>query len=114
MKPGDVGWDDRLEEETDRAVRVIRDQGLHQQEDVLKSFGPVPVFGVWGDTIAPVPLAEVLSLWENDPVSREADREFVRQLRRDDLPPGSFFVLNFPVKGSTYHWRLCVPDPPAT
>ena len=104
-------WDYQLEEETDRAERVIRKRGLQHRQDILDQFGAVPMFAVRDGVIAPVALDGVRILWESDSDNAEADREFIREMRRQDLPPGSFFVLNFPGGGRGYHWRLCDPDP---
>ena len=56
----------------------------------------------------------MLSSWERDPYGNTPyDLEFIEQVRRTDLPPGSFFVMVFPLKGyghGTYAWKLCLPE----
>jgi hypothetical protein len=105
------GWDYRLEEEAARVVALVREGGLQYRDDSL-AWGPVPLFACQGrgDEIAAVSLRELLRVWEADPEKGEGDWEFIRELRRTDLPAGSFFVLVYPEKAERYHWALCLPE----
>jgi hypothetical protein len=55
--------------------------------------------------------ASILESWESDPDNELSDHEFIDQLRRDDLPAGSFFVLTCPARHPVYHWLLHEGDP---
>src|SRR5262245_18701836 len=108
-KPTDPTWDHRLEEEAARLVREIITEGLHLRKDVL-SIDAVPLF-LWRDgDLRVIPREELASGWEKDPQNIPDDWEFIRELRRADLPDGSFFVLLPPPTGKgNYHWILHTP-----
>jgi hypothetical protein len=103
MNKGDAGWDYGLEEEAEEIARHVRAHCLQHSQAAL-AFGPVPMFTGQGHVIVPIPLRETLHVWETDPDNKEADREFIRQMRRTDLRPGSFFVVI--MRPDRYHWWL--------
>ena len=107
-KPNEPGRDYRPEEKADQLVRDILDRGLHQRAEVL-ALDAVPLF-VWQDEHLRAGSRSVLaSSWEKGLKTDVEDRQLIRQLRRTDLPPGSFFVLVWPGGYRPYHWRLHTP-----
>jgi len=107
-KPNEPGRDYRPEGKADQLFRDILDRGLHHRAEVL-ALDAVPLF-LWKDgDLRAGARCLLASSWEQDPGNDADDWEFIRQLRRSDLPPGSFFVLLWPRTGRPYHWRLHTP-----
>jgi hypothetical protein len=102
-------WDYHLEEQTARVAADIRGR-QRQLQEAIREFGPVPIFVHHAGQIVTEPLREILEVWESDPDNAAEDEAFIRQLRRTDLPVGSFFVLNWGAGMKVYHWMLCEPE----
>jgi hypothetical protein len=101
-------WDYGLEEEAAQHVHTIRQHGLQHSPEAL-SLECVPVFCCRpGNCVGFVPASWILEAWEEDPESTEADENFIRELRRTDLPRGAFFVLI--MHEGRYHWILDQPQ----
>src|SRR5260370_15534173 len=108
---GNSEWNCSLEDAANRIEAMVLAGQVRCSEDYLILNGPTPVFAAHGpcSLVVPVFLAGILRTWETDPDNGESDRELIRQMKRKDLPAGSFFVLIVPKGGPRYHCALHEP-----
>jgi hypothetical protein len=105
------GWDRDLQRFAERLERDIVRDGVHLRRDV-QARDSVPLFlsrGFDRQSYEVTSRAELADAWATDPDNGPEDWRLIEQLRRTDLPPGSFFILVYPAGHPVYHWLLHEP-----
>jgi hypothetical protein len=109
-------WDAEREKVAEQAERNIRRGCVMPAPPKFLVSGRVRMYAVPTLDAMPVPvrLEDILRTWESDPVRTDCDREFIEQMKRRDLPAGSFFLLVMlneeQPRPPGYLWKLCDPD----
>jgi hypothetical protein len=83
-----------------------------RRREAARSVDDVPVFCSWGvgrfdrepGPVAVASRADILAVWDKGPGNTDKDVVFLQELRRPDLPPGSFFVVVMAENRKRYHW----------
>jgi hypothetical protein len=106
-------WDRQTNEGRMALVRAWGRYLVHEEHHVIEEAreeDPIPIL-CYDPTLGLTFWAgreEILYRWENDPAGiTPEDAEFIKQLRREDLPANGFFMLLF--MDGFYFWRYTTP-----